>query len=248
MLLDTDTDPSAVDLTMAKEIGLKLDSHAVPASGGGTSKNVAYETKVALINVGTLETKNVEAGAIDLSTVSTQLGKKIDGVLGYSFLKNRIVQIDYPAKVVRFFDKPPYSGSPPSSHNITVLSFHYNDYVMIDGVSVNGQVFTATLDTGSSGNFHLTPEAVSKLGLDEEAAKGPISGSVGYNGNAQHHSGTVNNILIGDISVDKPNVTFFTKGTGHDKKPWGLNIGNVFLKGYVVTVDYRAKKITLEKP
>src|SRR5256885_10694524 len=73
MLLDTDTDPSAVDLTMAKEIGLKLDSHAVPASGGGTSKNVAYETKLALVNTGSLETKNVEAGAIDLSIVSTQL-------------------------------------------------------------------------------------------------------------------------------------------------------------------------------
>src|SRR5438105_15258913 len=102
MLLDTDTDPSAVDLVTAKEIGLKLDSHASLAAGGGTSKNVAYGTKLALITAGILEAKNIEAGAIDLSTVSTNLGKKIHGVLGYSFLKNRIVQIDYPAKVVRF--------------------------------------------------------------------------------------------------------------------------------------------------
>jgi hypothetical protein len=42
-------------------------------------------------------------------------------------------------------------------------------------------------------------------------------------------------------------VVFFGKGTGRDKKPWGVNIGNVFLKDFVVTIDYRSKLVTLEK-
>ena len=37
-------------------------------------------------------------------------------------------------------------------------------------------------------------------------------------------------------------------GTGRDKKPWGINIGNVFLKDFVVTIDYRHKLVTLERP
>jgi hypothetical protein len=42
-------------------------------------------------------------------------------------------------------------------------------------------------------------------------------------------------------------VVFFGKGTGPDKKPWGVNIGNVFLRDFVVTIDYRSKLVTLEK-
>jgi hypothetical protein len=48
------------------------------------------------------------------------------------------------------------------------------------------------------------------------------------------------------MSVDGPAVIFFGKGTGRDKRPWGVNIGNVFLKDFVVTVDYTSKLVTLE--
>jgi hypothetical protein len=54
-------------------------------------------------------------------------------------------------------------------------------------------------------------------------------------------------VTIGGISVDQPSVVFFGKGTGRDKKPWGVNIGDVFLKDFVVTIDYRSKLVTLEK-
>ena len=37
MLLDTGTDPSAIDITAAREIGLKLGSTAHQSSGGGTT-------------------------------------------------------------------------------------------------------------------------------------------------------------------------------------------------------------------
>ena len=45
-----------------------------------------------------------------------------------------------------------------------------------------------------------------------------------------------------------PLVIFFGKGTGRDDKRWGLNIGNAFLKDFVVTIDYRSKLLTLERP
>ena len=38
MLLDTGTDPSAIDLTAAKEIRLKLDPLGRKGAGGGTSR------------------------------------------------------------------------------------------------------------------------------------------------------------------------------------------------------------------
>jgi len=40
-MLDTGTDPSAIDLATAKELGLKLSGSRGPVSGGGTDRNVA---------------------------------------------------------------------------------------------------------------------------------------------------------------------------------------------------------------
>jgi predicted aspartyl protease len=250
MMLDTGTDPSAIDLATAKELGLKLAPIGQQGAGGGTSVNLTYETKLLLLEVGSLTAKNIEAVAVDLSKISQRLGRPLHGILGHSLLNSRIVQIDYPKQVVRFYTRSPFPKTTiqPNTSNRSVLPFRYADNVLIDGVSVNGKKMVANLDTGSDGTFQLTPAAISYLGLDEEVSKAQVSASVGYNGISQNRKGTISNITIGGISVDAPTVLFFAKGAGRDKKAWGINIGNVFLKDFVVTIDYRSKLIMIERP
>jgi len=249
MMLDTGTDPSVIDLATAKELGLKLSSAGGPISGGGTDKNLAYETKLPLVEAGGLTVKNLAAVAVDISKVGERLGKPLHGVLGHSLLNGRVVQIDYANHVVRFYSKSPFTKGDRQVNTAkrTVVSFRYDDNVLIDDVFVNGKKMTANLDTGSSGSFHLTPAAVSYLGLEDEVNRARATSSVGYNNVSENREGKVSNVTIGGISVDEPSVTFFGKGAGRDKKPWGLNIGNVFLKDFLVTIDYRSKLITLEK-
>jgi len=249
MMLDTGTDPSAVDLATAKELGLKLSSAGGPVTGGGTDKNLAYATKLPLVETGGLTAKNLWALALDLSKVGERLGKPLHGVLGHSLLNGRIVQIDYPNHVVRFYSQSPFTKADKKANNAkrTVLSFRYDDNILIDDVFVNGKKLVGNLDTGSNGGFHLTPAAVSYLGLEEEVNRAQVSSSVGYNNVSENREGKVSNVTIGGISVDQPSVVFFGKGTGRDKKPWGVNIGNVFLKDFVVTIDYRSKLLMLEK-
>ena len=247
MMLDTGTDPSAIEVTTARELGLKLDAVGKPVSGGGTSANVAYETKLPLVEVGGLVVKNISALALDLSKVSERLGKPLAGVLGHSLLNGRIVQIDYPKRVVRFYSKSPVERT-ANTAKLTVLPFRYNDNVLIDDVFVNGKKVVANLDTGSSGSFSLTPAAVSYLGLEEAVSRAEVSTGVGFNGAAENRKGQLSNVTVGGISVDSPAVTFFGKGTGRDKKPWGVNIGNEFFKEFVLTIDYRHKLVTFERP
>jgi predicted aspartyl protease len=250
MMVDTGTDPSAIELTTARELGLKLESAGKPVTGGGTSANLGYITKFPLVEVGGLTAKNVWTVAIDLSKVSERLGKPVHGVLGHSLLNGRIVQIDYPSRILRFYSKSPFAKTPHQSNTskLTVLPFRYDDNVLIDNVFVNGKKLVGNFDTGSSGVFDLTPAAVSYLGLEEEVSHAEVSTTVGYNGAAENRRGKVSNVTVGGISVDSPAVTFFGKGTGRDKKPWGINIGNQFLKDFVVTIDYRSKLIRLERP
>ena len=192
----------------------------------------------------------LRAVAIDLSKRSQRLGKPIHGVLGHSLLDGRIVQIDYPKRVVRFYSQSPFSkaSDQPNSSKRTVLPFRYEDNIVIDGVLVNGKKTVADIDTGSDGTFKLTPAAVSYLRLEDEVSKAKVSTSVGYNGVSENREGKIGSVTIGGISIDAPTVIFFARGTGRDKKASGINIGNDFLKDFVVTIDYRRKLITLERP
>jgi len=248
MMLDTGTDPSAVDLSTAREIGLKLSSIGGRAEGGGTDVNLAYGTILSAVELGAITAKNLEAAAIDLKKISDRLGRPLHGVLGHSLLKGRVVQIDYANRVVRFHSSSlPKVAQQTNTTKRAVLSFRYRDNILVDDVTVNGKKVVANLDTGSNGGFSLTPAAVVQLGLQDEVDRAKVSTGVGYNGPAENREGTISNITVGGISVDYPTVVFFAKGTGRDNEPWSVNIGNAFLKDFVVTIDYRKKLVTLER-
>jgi predicted aspartyl protease len=250
MLLDTGADPSIVELETAKSVGLKIATSGQQGSGGGTGKNLAYETSLPLVQLGGFTASNVDALAMDLSKLSSALGRPISGVLGYSLLKGRIVQIDYPNLRVRFFTSAPScaAAARPHSPRCTTLSFRYKDDILASGVNVDGKPVTANVDTGSNSNFQLTPAAVDKLGLRADVDRAHASSSVGFNGDLKNREGTVHNVSVGTISVNDPTVVFFGKGMGMDKEPWDLRIGNEFLKSFVVTLDYSHGRITLAAP
>jgi predicted aspartyl protease len=244
-LIDTGTDPSAVDIKTAKQIDIKLDRKGRKSAGSGTEINLNYACKFTEVSIGTIRAADVEAAAIDLSRLSDRMGVQIDAILGYSFLRKRIVQFDYPRSVIRFFERSPIQSG--GQRTVTV-PFRYKDNVLIEGVTVNGRAVTANLDTGSSGAFQLSPQAVKELGLSEEAARGVTKRGVGYNGTYESREGIIKNISIGSISIDNAPVTFLDAGTGHDDVSWSINIGNGFMKDFVVTVDYVAKKVTFSRP
>jgi hypothetical protein len=178
--------------------------------------------------------------------MSNRLGTSIDGVLGHDFLSGNVVEIDYPNRLLRIGKRP--TSSVPI---VARLPFRYDDdssSLVIDGVMVNGNKVSATIDTGSDGTFKLTPAAVDSLRLTEAARNGTPDASVGYNGIAHNTLGRIEEIVIGDIRLRSAEVVFFGKGTGRDRKPWGVNIGNGFLRDYIVTVDYSRKVITLQRP
>src|SRR4051812_40852257 len=169
MMLDRGTDPSAIDIATAATLGIKRSTKGVAASGGGTDKNLAFDCKLNKVELGGLKAGTIAAAAIDLSKLSARIGKHIDGIIGYSLFKGRIVQFDYPHSVVRFFETAPAHVA-----GATTLKFRYEDNVLVDNVWVNGSKVVANLDTGSSGTVQLSPKGVTRLGLADDAAKGEV--------------------------------------------------------------------------
>jgi predicted aspartyl protease len=248
-LLDTGTSPSAVDVTFAKSAGLALRKVTGEVTGGGSERPEIYVTKLPSLAVNPLSARDLQAVALDLSKLRQGLSTEIQAVLGSDFLAGRILQIDYPKNVIRVYPSSFLSLSDTHGSNRVILPFKIeDDDLVLEDVAVNGKKIKAALDTGSDGSFKLTPAAIEDLRLTAVASKGETDVSVGYKGAAQNTKGTVDRITIGSIEVKSPAVIFFGKGTGRDKRPWGLNIGNQFLRDYVVTIDYPRKLIALERP
>jgi predicted aspartyl protease len=250
MLLDTATDPSGIDLTVAKELGLGLDSRSYPASGGGSVIQSVQVTRLSSLELGSVVAKDIVAAVIDLTKLAGKLERPIHGILGYSFLKDRIVQIDYAASKLRFFLQSPYAtiANSPNMVNIVAMPFRYENGVMIDSVFINGEKLKATLDTGSSGAFALTPEAVALLGLEDLAQGGAAETSVGYNGEYESKSGVLKSVRLGRLSLESAPASFWPTGAGHDKEKYQVNIGNGFFKDYLMTFDFRGKIVVFEQP
>lgn len=249
MLLDTNTDPSAIDAATARELGLNVGPKGATATGGGTETNTVYPTRLPNVELGSVIAKEVFAATIDLTKLGDRIGKPIHGVLGYSFLKDRIVQIDYPNLKLRFFNETPYPRIQlgPNTVNIISLPFRYEDgNVIIDAIFVNNEKLKATLDTGSSGTFSLTPEAVAILRLEEQGRDNEEE-SIGYNGAFKSKVGTLKSVRLGRIAIESAPATFWLPGTGHDNKKYHINIGNGFFKDFMMTFDFRSKTVVFER-
>jgi predicted aspartyl protease len=250
MLVDTDTDPSAIDEKTARELGLSIGSNGAPASGSGTETNTTYPTMFPTVELGSITAKQIPAATIDMSKISARIDRPIAGVLGFSFLKDRIIQIDYGNLKLRFFAESPYPRiqMAPNTVNTIAMTFKREDGdVIVDSVFVNNEKMRATLDTGSSGSFSLTPEAVALLGLEGDEAEGKTETSVGYNGQYERKNGVLKSVRMGRYSAEGVQASFFPPKTGHDNRPWQLNIGNAFFQDFVMTFDFKNKIVVFER-
>ena len=249
MLFDTDTDPSAIDAATARELGLAVGTKGSNATGGGTETNTVYPTRLPSVELGNVTARDLLAATIDLTKLGARIGKPLHGVLGYSFLKDRIVQIDYPNQKIRFFTESPYPRIQQGPNTVNIISFPFrleDGNVIIEAVFINNEKMRATLDTGSSGTFALTPEAVTTLGLDEQGRDSDDDDG-GYNGAYKSKVGTLKSVRMGKLAVESAPATFWLPGTGHDKKRFQVNIGNGFFKDYMLTFDFHNKIVVFER-
>jgi predicted aspartyl protease len=252
MLLDTGAEQSAVDLNTAKELVLAL----TPVGGGkvvaaGKKDSTVYLTKLPQVEIGSLIAKDLVAVATDFSRISQRVGVPVNGVIGFNFLKNRIVQFDYPKRVVRFYSASPVAKSEqPNTTTRTALPFRFHGddkFPIINEVYVDGKKIKAELDTGHSGTLALTAPAVKRLGLESEAQSAEPETSEGALGTSVNRKGKLHTLRVGNLTVDSPTVTFRAPNSGLDRAPFEGILGNDFFKDFVVTFDYRGMVVIFEK-
>lgn len=171
VILDTGVDPSVIDETLAGTLGLKIDRAAGgEASGEGDAKHATvYPTSVDGLTIAGRAFAPFDALTTDMSTLSKHYGRRLDGVMGYSFLNGKIVLIDYAKSTLGILDTPSDAAravSRCSKHWSMALQTLADDSIPIVAEFRFGSATAPiSLDTGSNGGISLFPKALELPGL-----------------------------------------------------------------------------------
>jgi hypothetical protein len=171
MILDTGADPSGIDEARAAALGLKIDRAAGgEASGEGNDKQVKiYPTAIEGLVLGGRSFGTVDAVTLDMRGISARYGRRLDGVLGFSFFKGKAVLIDYAARRLSILDRAAQANSAVRScrkhWTIPYRSIKGDIIPIIPHFRFGAADAPISLDTGSSRGISLFQSALALPGL-----------------------------------------------------------------------------------
>jgi len=190
------------------------------------------------------------SSALDLSRLPPREGHRMDGILGYDFVRRFVVAIDYVHEELRLYDARSfrYSGS-GTSIPITFSGNHPHvdaEVRLADGATVKGRM---VVDVGASTSLSLTKPFVEANSLRERV--GPTihrraGGGVG--GAVTADIGRVAGLQLGTLEIVRP-VTMLlgdSAGVFSGNSDWIGNIGGDILRRFTVYLDYANKRMILE--
>jgi predicted aspartyl protease len=97
--LDTGASRTVISLEIAAEFGLATEKTSQMTAGGGNG--TVSRVRLSSLAVGAARQENLAAAASDfLAQLSVELGTKLQGIVGYDFLRHYRVTLDYPRGVL----------------------------------------------------------------------------------------------------------------------------------------------------
>ena len=206
-------------------------------------------TSVPDVSIAEAKTTSLTMGVSSTSAVSKLLGREIFGTLGANFFKDRVVQVDFKKKVLRFIDQS--AGEPSSDKNDgaggggrLMLRMIDNDEPLrehptrpvVENVTFNGKISKLLLDTGTVTIIALSSSAAKKLGYTIPTEK------------SSPRSDRVESLSFGAYELKNVPVVIYAKGASIDQNlvEYGAVAGSLFLQNFIVTFNFRSKVIVLE--
>jgi predicted aspartyl protease len=242
-ILDTGAGTSLLSPEVAKQLEVKVIGSKEGQSAGGT---VAVSlAKVDSLAVGEAKVDDVDVGIVDLAHIGKTIGAKIDGDLGYNFLKHFRVAIDYSNSEIRFDDPKrveSFRRSPKTEVPIR-LANPAKPLILVD-VYANGRgPFQFAIDTGTS-TTAITPELAKDLSLSTK----PIGAGTTAGAHVDVTAGALNSFQLGAAKIDNMAVVvadfFAMLSNAIGAKLDGI-VGYNFLRNYKVVIDYPNETLSL---
>lgn len=256
-LLDTGTNPSIIDRGTAAALAIPLGEASNSGEGAGTGAMEIRHCMLPALSLGPLTAIGLEAAGVDLSSLSSGFGSRIDGVLGYGFLKDRIFTIDYARRSVIFY--PARGSDRPDlfrrgrGRKVLPFDFYGDDRTpCARALSVGGSpALRVTLDTGSSGFAAVYYRTAAGLGWRERIESAPIWRSEGYRGSFPSAGVESGALAFAGFDLGPSEISVPLPGSNYGEEKAGIaegNVGNALLSRFRITFDYPNRAVLVEKP
>jgi predicted aspartyl protease len=242
-ILDTGAGTSLLSSDLAKQLEVKIvGSKEGQSAGGKVSVSLA---KVDSFAVGETKLDDVDVGIVDLSNIGTTIGARIDGDLGYNFLRHFRVTINYRDCELQLEDpKRVESFARGRQTEVPIRLANPAKPLIIVDVHANGRgPFQFAIDTGTS-TTAITPELAKQLGVETS----PVGAGTTGGAPVDFHAGSLRSFQLGGAKIDNMAVVvadFFTMlNAAIGAKLDGI-VGYNFLSNYKVVIDYPGESLAL---
>lgn len=242
-ILDTGAGTSLLTPGLAQELKVEiLGSKEGQSAGGKVAVSLA---KARSLGVGKLQMEDVDLGIVDLTHVGQTVGAKIDGDLGYNFLKQFRLTIDYDACEIHFQDpRRVESVDGKSKTEVPIRLAHPAKPLILVDVHANGRgPFQFAIDTGTS-TTAITPQLAKDLKLKTE----PLGAGTTAGAHVDVTAGTLQSFQLGGAKIDNMPVVvadfFEMLSNAVGAKLDGI-VGYNFLRHFKVVIDYPNESLRL---
>jgi predicted aspartyl protease len=246
-ILDTGAGTSLLSSELGQKLGIKIiGSKEGQSAGGAVSVSLARVNSLA---VGSAKLGNVDVGLVDLSHIGKTVGAKIDGDLGYNFLKHFRITLDYRQSEIRLDDPKRFelAGQSAAVTEVAMRLANPSKPLILVDVYANGRgPFQFAIDTGTS-TTAITPELAKQLGL----ASSPIGPATTGGAHVNVTAGVLQSFQVGGARIDNLAVVvadfFIMLSNAVGAKLDGI-VGYNFLRNYKVALDYPNETLSLFTP
>jgi len=248
-IFDSGSTGSMIDSASAAKAGIsKENRQSVNVAGSGGTQNYDMVTGQNL-TLGGLQIKDLRLVVVDFSALSQDLGKRMDGIIGYDLLTKYVTQIDFDNRKLILYnhiselDTTGYIGIP----------FEFSKGILIPRFPVsvklaNGETFTGKVmfDTGCGFTLLVSTPFSKFHHFDEKLGKTLITGGRGMNAETRDQVAVIESMSFDGFDFGKMQIRLTVNEQAEPKEGYLGIMGIEVIKRFNVIVDYADKKIYLK--
>lgn len=249
-IMDTGVDPSLIDLADAKALGLKINQGDAGEAGGfGEGRGMTvFPAEIKGLTIGQRKFEPFDALASDLTSLTHADQPRLDLVLGYSFLSDKIVLIDYVTGSLAILDTPDQAEAMVVNCKVrwAIPLKTLESYPVIPNFRFGKASGPVTLDTGSNGGIGLFRVATTLPGMQASLVSAGSTVHRGARGASTVEDFTLNEpVGFGPFTLPSGQKVFVHNQEG-SAETRVANIGNTLLADLKIRMllDYRSRSMT----
>lgn len=246
-IFDTGAAVSVVDQRWAEQLGLANDGGVKLNAGGG-----AIEGRFAKghrIEIPGLQSTNQLLAVVPLDIIPPLFGREIRGILGNTFIKAHVIEIDYADRILTFYSPAAYNLAGESRATpfedrggvpFVELTLRLDDAEAITGLF--------EIDSGSNGSLQINRPFAEQHRIRDRVPKHLMAegiGGAGVGGDMKCLDARIREIRWGDFVLKAPIVSLSQDEAGVGAGGDGGLIGGEVLRRFTVVLDYQSKRVLL---